>query len=48
MHSNKKCKIDKNIFTYNYLYHLSIRRYIQLLLDSLSKMNVSNQIAQTV
>ena len=41
-------KMNKNVFTYDYLRHLSIRRYIQLLLDGLGKMNASNQIAQTI
>ncbi|PKB93037.1 hypothetical protein RhiirA5_387435, partial [Rhizophagus irregularis] len=40
--------MNKNVFTYDYLRHLSIRRYIQLLLDGWGKMDASNQIAQTV
>ena len=44
----KNVKMNKNVFTYDYLRHLSIRRYIQLLLDSWGKMDASNQIAQTV
>ena len=51
---NKQCSISQsaktknNTFTYDYLRHLSIRRYIQLLLDRQDKMNASNQIAQTM
>src|SRR6266542_1007380 len=51
---NKQCSISQsaktknNTFTYYYLCHLSIRRYIQLLLDGQGKMNASNQIAQTM
>ncbi|RGB37495.1 hypothetical protein C1646_756829, partial [Rhizophagus diaphanus] len=44
----KSAKTNKNVFTYDYLCHLSIRRYIQLLLDGRDKMDVSNQIAQTM
>ncbi|CAB4396107.1 unnamed protein product [Rhizophagus irregularis] len=44
----KSAKTNKNIFTYDYLRRLSIRRYIQLLLDGLGKMDASNQIAQTM
>ena len=44
----KNVKMNKNVFTYDYLRHLSIRRYIQLLLDGWGKMDASNQIAQTV
>ncbi|CAB4473775.1 unnamed protein product [Rhizophagus irregularis] len=44
----KNVKMNKNVFTYDYLRHLSIRRYIQLLLDGRGKMDASNQIAQTV
>ena len=40
--------MNKNVFTYDYLRHLNIRRYIQLLLDGWGKMDASNQIAQTV
>src|SRR3989440_2823372 len=40
--------MNKNVFTYDYLRHLSIRRYIQLLLDGCGKMDASNQIAQAV
>jgi hypothetical protein len=44
----KSVKMNKNVFTYDYLRQLSIRRYIQLLLDGWGKMDASNQIAQTV
>ncbi|CAB5365859.1 unnamed protein product [Rhizophagus irregularis] len=44
----KSAKTNKNIFTYDYLRRLSIRRYIQLLLDGWGKMDASNQIAQTM
>ena len=44
----KSAKTNKNIFTYDYLRCLSIRRYIQLLLDGRGKMDASNQIAQTM
>ena len=44
----KSEKTNKNIFTYDHLRYLSIRRYIQLLLSGQSKMNASNQIAQTM
>jgi hypothetical protein len=44
----KSAKTNKNVFTYNYLRRLSIRRYIQLLLDGRDKMDASNQIAQTM
>ncbi len=44
----KNVKMNKNVFTYDYLCYLSICRYIQLLLDGLGKMNASNQIAQTI
>ena len=40
--------MNKNVFIYDYLCHLSICRYIQLLLDGLGKMNASNQITQTI
>ncbi|PKY61908.1 hypothetical protein RhiirA4_487542 [Rhizophagus irregularis] len=45
---NKSAKTNKNVFTYDYLRRLSIHRYIQLLLDGRSKMDASNQIAQTM
>lgn len=51
---NQQCSIGKSmkennkIFTYDYLRLLSIRQFIQLLLDGQSKMNVSRQIAQTI
>ncbi|UZO12515.1 uncharacterized protein OCT59_004048 [Rhizophagus irregularis] len=41
----KSAKTNKNVFTYDYLRRLSIRRYIQLLLDGQGKMDASNQIA---
>ncbi|CAG8752391.1 5468_t:CDS:2 [Rhizophagus irregularis] len=45
----KSAKTNKNVFTYDYLRRLiSIRRYIQLLLDGQGKMDASNQIAQTM
>ncbi len=44
----KNVKMNKDVFTYDYLRHLSIRRYIQLLLDGCGKMDASNQIAQAV
>ncbi|CAG8697183.1 2368_t:CDS:2, partial [Acaulospora morrowiae] len=51
---NQQCSIGKSmkennkIFTYDYLRLLSIRQFIQLLLDGQSKMNISRQIAQTI
>ena len=39
---SKSVKTNKNIFTYDYLRCLSIRRYIQLLLDGQGKMDASN------
>ncbi|RGB32085.1 hypothetical protein C1646_763372 [Rhizophagus diaphanus] len=44
----KNVKMNKNVFTYDYLRYLSMHRYIQLLLDGWGKMDASNQIAQTV
>ncbi|GBC03825.1 hypothetical protein RclHR1_05340011 [Rhizophagus clarus] len=44
----KSVKTNKNIFTYDYLRHLSIHRYIQLLLNGQGKMDASNQIVQTM
>ena len=40
--------MNKNVFIYDYLCYLSICRYIQLILDGLGKINVSNQIVQTI
>ena len=45
---SKSAKTNHNIFTYDYLRRLSIRRYIQLLLDGQGKMKASDQIAQTM
>ncbi|GET03821.1 hypothetical protein PHYBLDRAFT_144584 [Rhizophagus clarus] len=44
----KSAETNKNIYTYDYLRCLSIRRYIQLLLDGWGKMDASNQIAQSI
>jgi hypothetical protein len=44
----KSAKTNKNVYTYDYLRYLSIRRYIQLLLNGQGKMDASNQIAQTM
>ena len=43
----KSAKTNKNVYTYDYLCYLSIRRYIQLLLNGQGKMDASNQIART-
>jgi len=51
---NQQCSISKsiksnhNIFTYDYLRCLSIRKYIELLLDGQGKMDASNQIAHAM
>lgn len=45
---SKSAKTNRNIFTYDYLRCLSIRRYMQLLLDGQGKMNASNHIAQAM
>ncbi|CAB4473944.1 unnamed protein product [Rhizophagus irregularis] len=45
---SKSAKDNEKIFTYNYLRCLSIRGFIQLLLDGEGKMNASNNIAQIV
>ena len=44
----KSAKMNKNIYTYDYLRYLSIRKYMQLLLDGWGKMDASDQIAQTI
>ena len=44
----KSAKTNKNVYTYDHLRYLSIRRYMQLLLDGCGKMDASNQIAQTM
>jgi hypothetical protein len=45
---SKSAKINNSIFTYDYLRCLSIRRFIQLLLDGRGKMDASIQIAETM
>ena len=45
---SKSAKDNEKIFTYDYLRCLSIRRFIQLLLDGQGKMNASNSIAQII
>ncbi|CAB5381514.1 unnamed protein product [Rhizophagus irregularis] len=42
----KSVKKNKELFTYDHLRRLSIRRFIQLLLDGQGKMDASNNIAQ--
>ncbi|PKY46319.1 hypothetical protein RhiirA4_320161 [Rhizophagus irregularis] len=44
----KSVKKNKELFTYDHLRRLSIRRFIQLLLDGQGKMDASNNIAQAV
>src|SRR5581483_3231936 len=44
----KSSKVNSQIFTYDYLRFLSICRFIQLLLDGESKIDASNQIAQSI
>ena len=44
----KSAKANNKIFTYDHLRRLSIRRFIQLLLDGRGKMDASNEIAQTI
>ena len=45
---SKSAKKNEKILTYDYLRCLSIRRFIQLLLDGQGKMNASNNIAQII
>ena len=51
---NQLCLIGKfkkenhNIFTYDYVRLLSVRHFIQQLIDGQGKMTVSNQIAQVM
>src|SRR5438045_2539758 len=45
---SKSAKKNEKLFTYDYLRCLSIRRFIQLLLDGQGKMNASDNIAQTM
>ena len=45
---SKSAKENEKLFTYDHLHRLSIRRFIQLLLDGQGKMNASNNIMQTV
>ncbi len=44
----KSKKENHNIFTYNYIYLLSIRQYIQKLLNREGKMIASSKIAQVM
>jgi len=44
----KSVKASHEIFTYNYLRFLSIRRFVQLLLEGQGKMDASSQIAKTI
>ncbi|CAB5376582.1 unnamed protein product [Rhizophagus irregularis] len=44
----KSAKKNEEIFTYDYLRCLSIRRFIQLLLNGQGKMDASNNISQTI
>jgi hypothetical protein len=45
---SKSAKENEKLFTYDHLRRLSIRRFIQLLLDGQGKMDASNNIAQTL
>jgi hypothetical protein len=45
---SKSAKSNEKILTYDYLRCLSIRRFIQLLLDGQGKMNASDNIAQII
>ena len=44
----KSTKDNRNTFTYDYIHLLSVRMYIQKLLDGQGKMAASNQIAQSM
>src|SRR5205823_10432525 len=44
----KSAKVKDKTFIYDYLHLLSIRQFLQLLLNGENKMNASRQIAQTI